>query len=95
MAEKMICGGWEIEKMEACTLPKEVNKAFSEALGDLLGATYTPALYAAHQLVAGMNYMIICKQTLMTAYQDEHVVQVVIHQPLEGKAQIMEIKTIL
>ena len=95
MAEKMIPGGWEIEDMKICALPEKVASAFTEALGGLLGATYTPALYAAHQVVSGMNYMIICKQTLMTLNQDEHVVQMTIHQPLEGKSIIMEIKTIL
>lgn len=61
----------------------------------LKGATYVPVLYCGSQVVAGINYMLICRQTLMTTPPDEHVVNMVVHKPLSGKAVIVSITRLL
>jgi len=64
----MMLGGWSInDNLKPCPLPEEVASAFSEANTHLMGALYVPVLYCGSQVVAGMNYMIICKQTLVTS----------------------------
>lgn len=87
-------GGWKINaEMPACQLPEEVEAAFNEA--KIMGAKYVPVLYVGSQLVSGMNYMLICKQTLATQEQSEGVVQMTIYKPLNGPAVITEINPIL
>jgi len=97
MSKKMrLLGGWVIdENMNKCKLPAEVKSAFNEAMTGFTGAAYTPVLYVGCQVVAGMNYMLICKQRLVVPEKVEGVVQMTIYKPLKDKAVITEIKPIL
>ena len=61
----------------------------------MIGATYVPVLYCGFQIVAGNNYMLICKQTLATNPPADHVVKMVIHKPLNGRAAIISITRLL
>jgi hypothetical protein len=89
-------GGWTInDNLKPCPLPEEVASAFSEVNAHLLGAVFVPVLYCGSQLVSGMNYMIICKQTLVTHPPLEHLVTMVIYKPLNGPAVITSIDQIL
>ena len=86
-SETNMLGEWNIyEGMTECKLPAEVKVALDEAIGTVLGASYTPVLYVGSQVVAGMNYKIVCKQTLSTLGQDKDVVEMIIFKPLEGPA---------
>ncbi len=80
-------GTWEIAKMKKSSLPEKVASGFSEATKNLKGAKYRPVLYCGKQIVAGTNHMIICKQTLSDREGTEHVVAMMLHQPLpkQGK----------
>ena len=75
-------GTWEIAKMKKSSLPEKVASGFSEATKNLKGAKYRPVLYCGKQIVAGTNHMIICKQTLSDREGTEHVVAMMLHQPL-------------
>lgn len=91
-------GEWKIAPLEACKLPQNVATGFSEAMEGMVGAGYVPVLYCASQLVHGTNHMIICKQTLTTREPEEHVVRMILNEPLpteEGKKwSIVSIDTI-
>lgn len=94
--ESEIFGGWVIdEKMQACPMPEKVASAFSEAVINLQGAEYMPVLYVGQQLVSGMNYMIICKQTLITQNSTVDIVKMTIYASLDKPAVIQSIETIL
>lgn len=87
-------GGWMLEKVAAVQLPTEVNEGFQKTVKCLQGADYTPVLYVGHQVVSGMNYMLICHQRPATLNPVEHFVKVVLHKSIEGewlKADIEEI----
>jgi len=79
----------------ACALPEKVATAFAEATMDLRGAEYIPLLYCGEQLVDGTNYVIICGQIMITNPPVHHIVKMIIHAPLEGKASIANIEIII
>ena len=54
-------GGEEYFTQEAkAALPNDVAKAFSKAVEGFTGSTLEPVAYLGSQVVAGMNYMILC-----------------------------------
>lgn len=81
-----VVGGWVLADMEAANLPEKVATAFCEVTESLVGATYTPVLYVGDQLVHGMNYMIICKQTIVVPEFPEHLVAMVINCSEKGSS---------
>ena len=87
-------GTWEIAKMKKSSLPEKVANGFSEATKNLKGAKYRPVLYCGKQIVAGTNHMIICKQTLSDREGTEHVVAMMLHQPLPKQGKKWEIVSI-
>lgn len=77
---KVIPGGYELADMQACTLPEPVDAGFKEVVQHLKGVDYTPVLYIGQQVVAGMNYMIICRQKPVVLDPLEHLVEFVINR---------------
>lgn len=77
-------GAWKLADMEAAKLPEKAATAFSEVTNEMVGAGYVPVLYCGEQLVNGTNYMIICKQTLVTNPPAEHLVTMVINCSEQG-----------
>lgn len=75
-------GNWKLAEMNPCNLPEQVATGFAEAISGLVGAAYIPVLYCGEQLVHGTNHMLICKQTLITAQPQEHLVKIILNQPL-------------
>ncbi|MBS1186529.1 MAG: hypothetical protein H6R04_547 [Burkholderiaceae bacterium] len=88
-------GAWEIITNPPCALPEKVATAFSEATAGMVGASYTPVAFVAQQLVSGMNYALICDQTLVTRQPEKHVVMMTIYAPLSGKAAISSIEKLI
>ncbi len=96
----VMVGAWEvIENIPACSLPEQVATGFSEVTANMLGAKYVPVLYCATQIVAGINHMIICEQTLATHPEKKHIVKMVLNQApgedLVGKFSIVSISQIV
>ena len=56
-----LSGGWENVPQEAVELPAEAQAAFDKATGGLDGAQYIPAALLSTQVVAGINYCILCQ----------------------------------
>ncbi len=87
-------GAWNLAAMKPVNLPERVATAFSEVTNSLLGAKYVPVLYCGEQLVHGTNYMIICKQTIVTLGAPEHLVTMVINCSEQGNS-IVKIEQII
>lgn len=87
-------GGWILANMQAVMLPEEVDVAFRAATKTQVGATYTPVLYAGHQIVRGINYMLFCRQVLSNQNQTEHLVKMIINAFAEDYS-IISIETII
>lgn len=62
-----IFGGWKIADMKPVNLPQRVTTAFTGALESFVGSNYDPVLYCGKQVVNGINYAIICKQSIPAA----------------------------
>lgn len=91
-----IPGGWNIADMTPCNLPQKAASAFSGTLESITGAGYEPVLYCGQQLVNGVNYGVICKQTIPApggAY--EHLVFASLHEDTDGEFSIASITAII
>ena len=85
----MMTGGWEIVPAEAGTLPEEVQAAFDKAVAELDGVTFTPVALLSKQLVAGMNYCILCQVADVVPDAVPRWELVYIYAALDGSAEIM------
>lgn len=88
-------GAWTLANMEAAKLPEKAATAFSKVTNGMVGAEYVPVLYVGEQIVNGTNYMIICKQTLVTNPPEEHLVTMVINCSAQGSCSIVSIEQIV
>ena len=87
-----LLGGWTVnpDSTEGI-LPEEVKAAFDAATSKLLGAEYTPVAYLGSQVVAGTNYAVLAKKTLVTAEPETTLVVLIIYQDLNGEASVLHV----
>lgn len=90
VAEPM-AGGWENVPHEAAELPADAQAAFDKALEGLVGAEYTPVALLSTQVVAGLNYCILCQITPAVPDAATSWALVYIYADLEGNAEITNI----
>ena len=86
--EMMLSGGWENIPHEAEELPEDAQKAFDKATEELAGAEYTPVALLSTQVVAGINYCILCQITPVAPNAEPGWTLVYIYADLEGNAEI-------
>ena len=84
-------GDWNIVPHEAEELPENAQAAFDKATEDLDGAEYTPVALMATQVVAGMNYCILCQITPVVPDAEPTWALVYIYADLQGNAEIMNV----
>ena len=72
-------GKWNVNVVVG-KLPQKVASAFSEVLGELLGAEYTPIAYLGEQLVNGTNHAVLAEQTLVNGKDTKNVVVVILNE---------------
>ena len=90
LAEPMV-GGWENVIHEAAELPTEAQAAFDKAVGRLVGANYVPVALLSTQLVAGMNYCILCQITPVVPDGTPTGALVYVYADLQGNAEITNV----
>jgi len=86
-----LAGGWENVIHEAAELPEEAQAAFDKALDGLVGANYVPVALLSTQVVAGMNYCILCQITPVTPSGVPTWALVYIYADLQGNAEITNV----
>ena len=74
-------GGYEIVNKPATSLPQDVATAMGKINEGLLGASYLPIWYVGHQVVNGMNHLLICQQVKTTKNADQAVVALTLNIP--------------
>ncbi|MBO4889100.1 MAG: hypothetical protein J5589_12445 [Firmicutes bacterium] len=87
--ENTIVGGWT--KPDSTEVTDEIRELVAKATEKLLGAEYTPIAFIGSQLVAGMNYKVLCAITPVTPNATAHYAVVVIYKDLEGNVEITSI----
>lgn len=86
-------GTWMINDQNIkVTLPDHVEKAFNKATEGFKGIMLEPLAYVGSQVVAGMNYMILCRATTATQEPVTTYRMAVIYADLEGNAEITSLK---
>ncbi len=84
-------GGWQNAPHEAAELPEDAQAAFDKALEGLVGAEYTPVALLSTQLVAGMNYCVLCQITPVVPDATPTWALVYIYADLQGNAEITNV----
>ena len=90
-ADEPVVGGWTIVGVGKAQLPEEAEKAFKAVTEKLLGADYIAIAYLGSQVVAGMNYAILCTRTLVTANPVTDLAVLTVYVDLEGNAELLNI----
>ena len=90
LAEPM-AGGWQVAPHEAAVLPEDAQAAFDKATAELDGADYLPVALLSSQVVAGMNYCILCQVTPVVPDGKPSWALVYIYADLQGNADITNV----
>lgn len=89
-------GGWEYPKnLQPGNLPEKAATAFTAAKAELLGVDLTPLCYLGQQLVAGVNYGVLCLAKSVTNPPVESLKVVVVYENLEHTSEIFFIYDII
>ena len=86
-----LAGGWQNVPCEAVELPEDAQAAFDKALDGLVGAHYIPIALLSTQVVAGMNYCILCQITPVVPNPTPTWALVYIYADLQGNASITNV----
>ncbi len=86
----LVVGGWTVPEDLAVT--EDVKAVFDMAMTGLLGVDYTPLACVGTQLVAGMNYCVLCEAVTVVPDAEPFYALVFLYADLEGNAEITTIK---
>ena len=89
--DEVLLGGWEIAPHEAETLPQDAQAAFDKVKGSLDDGEYTPVALMGSQVVAGMNYCILCQVSPVVPDPELKWALVYIYADLQGNAEIINV----
>lgn len=73
---------------------KTVYSAYKKAMKDLVGVSYTPVAYLGKQVVAGTNYLILCRIKAVYPVASPEWSLVTVNRDLKGKASLVNIETL-
>lgn len=88
-ADGMLTGGWTATEDAAVT--EEARTALDKALEGFVGSNIEPVALLGTQLVAGMNYAILCRVTPVVPNAVPHYAVVYVYSAPDGSASILEI----
>ena len=84
-----LAGGWN--EPESPEVTEQAKAALTKASETLTGAEYTPIALLASQVVAGMNYRMLCEsRATVPGAQAEYVI-VTVYADLQGNAEITDV----
>ena len=86
---EVLAGGWFAS--DDIELPEEVKAAYEKAMEGLVGVDYEPVAFVESQVVAGMNYRILCKSTVVYPGAETGYAIVTIYRALDGSAEVTDI----
>ena len=71
---------------------KNINKYYKAAMKKLVGVSYQPVAYLGSQIVAGKNYLILCRSKAVTPGAKYKYSLVKVYRDLQGKVSLGEIE---
>lgn len=91
----VVDGGWEVNSGKlSMKANKDAREAFNKAVDGLVGYDYEPIAVLGTQVVAGTNYSILCRGTVVYPDAEPEFVIATVYEDLDGKAEITGVKTI-
>lgn len=87
-------GGWSVNTGDPADIPQEVLDAFSKAVEGLTGCVYEPIALLASQVVAGMNYCLLCRLTVVYPDAQPTYALVYVYQNIEGACELARVEDI-
>jgi len=81
-------GGWFAP--ETTKVPKEAVDALVKASANVVGATYHPVVLLGTQIVAGINYCMLCEVTPVTENPESHYAIVVVSQGVDATTSVLQ-----
>lgn len=87
-----LAGGWVHVTGESLTVEQE--QKIASAFEGMLGASYEVDLVLAEQVVAGTNYAVLARKTLVTAEPVTGWVLATVYVDLEGNASVTDVQDI-
>ncbi len=93
-APALSVGGWSVNTGNPADIPQEVLDAFSKAVEGLTGCVYEPIALLASQVVAGMNYCLLCRLTVVYPDAQPTYALVYVYQNIEGACELARVEDI-
>ncbi len=90
----MKLGGWISNTENPAEIPQEVLDAFNKAIEGLESCTYEPIALLASQVVAGMNYCLLCRLTVVYPDTQPTYALVYVYQNIEGACELARVEDI-
>lgn len=81
-------GGWS--EASDYKMTESAEKAFNKSVETLTGAEYSPIALLASQVVAGMNYRILCQAKATVPNAQPYYVIITVYADLDGNAEITD-----
>ena len=85
-----LLGGWAAPDSPAVT--DEIRSKLEKALKGLTGAEYEPVAYLGSQVVAGMNYRLLCLVKPVTPDAKQYYAVVTLYESLDGEVSVSEVQ---
>ncbi|MGN0655273.1 MAG: hypothetical protein ACI4KR_00630 [Ruminiclostridium sp.] len=73
---------------------KTVYSAYKNAMKELDGVSYTPVAYLGSQVVAGTNYLMLCRSKVVYPGASYEWSLVTVNKDLKGEASVLNIETL-
>ena len=88
----MIVGGWTLNNdIKPLNIPKDAMAAFDRATEEYDGMTFEPIALLGSQVVAGKNYMFLCKGTTVTQNPKTSFKTVIVYNDLSDNSSITSV----
>ncbi len=89
-AETPLMGGWTIP--ENSSVPQEAQNALQKAMEGMVGSKIEPVALLGTQVVAGINYCLLCKVSPVVPNPVPHYALVWLYSGVDGSAKILDIQ---
>ena len=87
-----VTGGWTLNSdIKSMNISKDAMNAFNRAAEDYTGMTFEPIALLGTQVVAGTNYMFLCKGTTVTKNPETSLKIVIVYNDLNDKSEITSV----
>ena len=93
-AEEPLLGAWSANVDHPTEIPQDVLDAFQAATESTIGYVYKPIALLGSQVVAGMNYCLLCETTLAVPDAQPCFALVYFYDGVNGEKEILKVDEI-